>query len=163
MSLLRASLLGGVDGVITSFAIVAGTHAGEMTMNTLWIIGISSLVADGLSMGVSEYLSSSTASAKGEQLQNGNDASPLCLGASCFVSFLVCGIVPTVLYALTSGRLLSVAMFSLVELMLLGAARTYFSRENLLWGLTQTASLGALAGAVAYGVGVGIQSLTSDE
>ena len=51
MSLLRASLLGGVDGVITSFAIVAGTHAGEMTMDTLWVIGISSLVADGPSMG----------------------------------------------------------------------------------------------------------------
>lgn len=162
MSLLRASLLGGVDGVVTSFAIVAGTHAGEMTMDTLWVIGISSLVADGLSMGVSEYLSSSSASAKGEQLQNANDASPLSLGVACFVSFVVCGIVPTVLYAITSGRLLAVAMFSLVELMLLGAARTLVSRENVLWGLVQTASLGAVAGAVAYGVGVGIHSsLTS--
>lgn len=163
MSLLRASLLGGVDGVITSFAIVAGTHAGEMTMDTLWVIGISSLVADGLSMGVSEYLSSSTASAKGEQLQNANDAHPLSLGLACFFSFVVCGVVPTVLYALTSGRLFAVAMFSLVELMLLGAARTLFSRENIMWGLLQTASLGAAAGAVAYGVGVGIHSLTMDE
>ena len=99
-----------MDGVITSFAIVAGTHAGEMTMDTLWVIGISSLVADGLSMGVSEYLSSTTASAKGEQLQNANDASPLSLGLACFVSFVVCGIVPTVLYAVTSGRLLAILL-----------------------------------------------------
>lgn len=161
MSLLRASLLGGVDGVITSFAIVAGTHAGATTMDTLWVIGISSLIADGLSMGVSEYLSSSSALAKGEQLQNANDASPLILGVSCFVSFVVCGVVPTILYAVTSGRILAVAMFSLVELMVLGATRTSFTRENMLWGLVQTASLGALAGTVAYGVGVGIHSLTT--
>ena len=163
MSLLRASLLGGVDGVITSFAIVAGTHAGALSMNALWIVGISSLVADGLSMGVSEYLSSATAVAKGEQLQNANDASPSLLGFSCFLSFVACGIVPTVLYAVTDGRLLAVAMFTLVELMLLGALRTVFSRENVLWGLVQTASLGALAGAVAYGVGIGIHSLTVEE
>ena len=159
MSRLRASLLGGVDGVITSFAIVAGAHAGNVPLSTLWVIGISSLLADGLSMGVSEYLSSSTAAAKGEQLQNADDASPRSLGLSCFASFVVCGVVPTVLYAVTAGRLLAVAMFSLVELMLLGAARTVFSRENLLWGLTQTASLGALAGAVAYGVGLGVHAI----
>ena len=114
-----------------------------------------------LVIGISEYLSSSSASAKGEQLQNANDASPLSLSVACFVSFVVCGIVPTVLYAITSGRLFAVAMFSLVELMLLGAARTLLSRENLLWGLVQTASLGAVAGTVAYGVGVEIHSLTS--
>ena len=163
MSLLRASLLGGVDGVITSFAIVAGTHAGELDVDTLWIIGVSSLVADGLAMGVSEYLSSSSARAKGEQLEQRGEtvaASPLALGVACFVSFVLCGVVPTVLYALTAGRL-AVAMFSLVELMLLGAARTRFTRERLLWGVAQTAALGAAAGAVAYGVGAGVHALTA--
>jgi len=160
MSLLRASLLGGVDGVITSFAIVAGTHAGNLSTNTLWIIGISSLIADGLSMGISEYISSSSAAAKGEQLQKANDASPYTLGIVCFISFIVCGIVPTVLYVATAGRIVAVSIFSLVELMLLGATRTLFSKENILWGLTQTASLGAIAGSVAYGVGVAVHALS---
>ena len=57
-SLLRASLLVGIDGTITSFVIVSGTHSGSLASNVVLIVGTSSLLADGLSMGVSEYLSS---------------------------------------------------------------------------------------------------------
>ena len=161
MSLLRASLLGGVDGVITSFAIVAGVHAGGLAVSALWIVGVSSLVADGLSMGISEYLSSASARAKGEQLTGEDGAHPARLGLACFASFVLCGAVPTVLYAVTAGRLLAVAMFSLVELMLLGGARTLATGEAPLWGLVQTAALGGAAGGVAYGVGLLVHDLAA--
>ena len=150
MSLVRASLLGGVDGVITSFAIVAGASAAALGVDAVWVLGLSSVAADGFSMGVSEYLSSSAT--------RGEGAAPLRLGLACFASFVACGVVPTALYALTRGRLLAVAFFALVELMLLGAARTRATSEPLLWGLVQTATLGAGAGAVAYGVGVAVHA-----
>jgi len=41
----------------------------------------------------------------------------------------------------------------------LGSLRSYVSGENVLVGLTQTATLGALAGAVAYGVGRAIHEM----
>lgn len=149
MSLLRASLLGGVDGVITSFAIVAGASAGELASATLVVVvGTSSVLADGLSMGISEFLSSA-----GERaLLKDASARPLRQGLACFAAFVLCGAVPLLAY-LASESLLSCAMFSLVALMLLGAGRALASGEPLLLGLAQTATLGAAAGGVAYAAG----------
>ena len=144
MSVLRPSILGGVDGVITSFAIVAGSHSGGFGTNVVFLLGVSSVAADGLSMGVSEYLS--TVSTDGQRRA-------IAQGVSCFLSFVCNGIVPIVLYILVSGKVVSVAMFSLVQLMILGSLRSYVSKENVLIGLLQTSLLGGAAGAVAYGVG----------
>lgn len=149
-SLLRPAILGGVDGVITSFAIVAGAHSGSLSASVVVLLGLSSVAADGLSMGISEYLS--TVSSDGARRALGQ-------GVSCLLSFVCNGVVPIGLYVLVNGKLLSVAMFSIVQLMMLGSLRSYVSRENVLVGLTQTATLGALAGGVAYGVGRAIHEM----
>ena len=151
-SVLRPSILGGVDGVITSFAIVAGAHSGGFGTNVVFLLGLSSVAADGLSMGVSEYLS--TVSSNGQRRAVGQ-------GVSCFLSFVCNGVVPIVLYLAVSGKVLSVAMFSLVQLMVLGSLRSYVSRENILVGLLQTSVLGGFAGAVAYGVGRAIHDAST--
>ena len=160
MSKLRASVLGGVDGVITSFAVVAGGSAGGMSLRAIGIIGASSVVADGLSMGVSEFLSSTS-----ERAVEENEASvikrpsavkrgrPWVLGTLCFLSFVISGVIPLATFLLSGGSVLACAMFSMSELMVLGALRTLFSKEALLRGLLQTLSLGSAAGAVAYAVG----------
>ena len=150
MTILRASILGGVDGVITSFAIVAGSSAASFDRHTVLVVGTSSVLADGLSMGVSEYLSSTS-----ERAASGarGRARPLVLGVACFASFVACGFVPIVVFLLGGQSLLACAMFALVELMLLGSGRTLFTSEPLLAGLVQTTTLGSLAGATAYGVG----------
>lgn len=144
--ILRPVLLGAVDGVITSFAIVAGGES--LGTQAVVLVGLSSVFADGLSMGVSEYISTAPDSKR-----------PILSGVACFGSFVVNGLVPTLLYAAVNGRLLSVAMFSLVQLMLLGSARSYFTGENVLRGLLQTSFLGAAAGGVAYTAGNLIRSL----
>lgn len=153
MTVLRASILGGVDGTITSFAVVAGADAGALGASAALVVGASSVLADGLSMGVSEYLSSTSERAAGR-----DGARPVLLGLACFASFVACGAVPLAVFVLATGRrLLAAAMFALVELMLLGARRTRFTDEPLLVGLAQTAALGAAAGGVAYGVGVAVR------
>lgn len=149
MSVVRPSVLGGVDGVITSFAIVAGAHSGGLGRSVVLLLGLSSVAADGLSMGVSEYLS--TVSSDGARRAASQ-------GVSCFLSFVCNGVVPILLYVAVTGNLVSVAMFSVVQLMLLGALRSYVSGENLLVGLLQTSALGSVAGAVAYGVGRAIHA-----
>lgn len=154
-SLLRASLLGGIDGTITSFVIVSGTHSGSLARNVVLIVGTSSLLADGLSMGVSEYLSSDAERAlvrrDGNVLEG---VSSLALGFACFSSFVVCGIVPLATYLLTMGSLLVTSLLSLLTLMALGAARTRSTSETLLLGMAQTSLLGAAAGGIAYAVGL---------
>lgn len=49
-------ILGGVDGVVTTFAVVAGSAGGQLTGTIVIILGLANLVADGFSMAVSNYL-----------------------------------------------------------------------------------------------------------
>jgi len=62
---LKEIVYGGIDGIITTFAVVAG-FTGAMTMDSAMAIpttvvllfGLANLFADGFSMGVSDFLSS---------------------------------------------------------------------------------------------------------
>ena len=49
-------VLGGVDGVVTTFAVVAGSAGGRLPLAALIILGLANLAADGFSMAVSNYL-----------------------------------------------------------------------------------------------------------
>ncbi|CAM9160095.1 unnamed protein product [Discosporangium mesarthrocarpum] len=51
-------VFGGLDGILTSFAIVAGAAGGCFIVSVILILGFSNIFADALSMGVGEYLSS---------------------------------------------------------------------------------------------------------
>jgi len=55
---LKSVIFGGLDGILTSFAIVAGAAGGALPTQTVLILGFSNIFADALSMGVGEFLSS---------------------------------------------------------------------------------------------------------
>jgi len=55
---MKTMLFGGLDGIITTFAVVAGASGGSLSVTVVLIMGFSSLVADALSMGVGDALSS---------------------------------------------------------------------------------------------------------
>jgi VIT1/CCC1 family predicted Fe2+/Mn2+ transporter len=56
--LLKPMIFGGLDGILTSFAIVAGAAGGNLSSGVVLILGFSNIFADALSMGVGEFLSS---------------------------------------------------------------------------------------------------------
>jgi len=56
--LLKPMIFGGLDGILTSFAIVAGAAGGSLSTSVILILGFSNIFADALSMGVGEFLSS---------------------------------------------------------------------------------------------------------
>lgn len=49
------AVLGGIDGCVTSFAMVSGAVGAGMPASVAIILGLSNLLADGFSMGVSNY------------------------------------------------------------------------------------------------------------
>ncbi len=51
---------GGVDGIVTTFAIVAASAGAGLSSTVIFILGFANLLADGFSMGVSSYLSKKT-------------------------------------------------------------------------------------------------------
>jgi hypothetical protein len=55
---LKGIVFGGLDGILTSFAIISGSVGANLGPVAMLALGISNVLADALSMGVGEYLSS---------------------------------------------------------------------------------------------------------
>lgn len=55
---LKGIIFGGLDGILTSFAILAGSVGADLGPVAMLALGASNVVADALSMGVGEFLSS---------------------------------------------------------------------------------------------------------
>ena len=56
--MVKTIVFGGLDGILTSFAIVAGAVGAHLTPVAVLAMGVSNVLADAMSMGVGEYLSS---------------------------------------------------------------------------------------------------------
>lgn len=54
---IKAAVFGGLDGIITTFAVVASVTGANLSTGVVIIMGFANLLADGLSMGMGEYLS----------------------------------------------------------------------------------------------------------
>ncbi len=48
---------GSMDGIVTTFAVVAGSAGADLSTKVILILGVSNLLADGLSMSIGSYLS----------------------------------------------------------------------------------------------------------
>src|SRR5687768_18557943 len=57
-SYLQDFIYGGVDGAVTTFAVVAGVAGADLDETVVIILGGANLIADGFSMGVSNFLGS---------------------------------------------------------------------------------------------------------
>ena len=145
---LRSALLGGVDGVITSLSIVAGSSFLSASTSVVAVVGSSSLIADGVSMGVSEYLS-----VRGDELlRKESGPAPIWCGVACFTSFILCGFLPLLVFVSGDAALLGAVSISFFVLLCLGCIRARVTGEVLLWSLVETTSLGSLASGIAFAV-----------
>lgn len=53
---VRDWIYGGVDGAVTTFAVVSGVAGAELSVSVVLILGFANLVADGFSMAASNFL-----------------------------------------------------------------------------------------------------------
>lgn len=56
-SYLRDMVYGGIDGTVTTFAVVAGVAGAGLSMGIVLILGVANLLGDGFSMAVGSFLS----------------------------------------------------------------------------------------------------------
>lgn len=54
---IKNVIYGGLDGIITTFAVVAGVAGAALSPAIVLIMGFANLIADGLSMSIGDYLS----------------------------------------------------------------------------------------------------------
>lgn len=54
---LKSAVYGGLDGTITTFAVVAGVAGASLSSGVVLILGFANLIGDGISMAIGDYLS----------------------------------------------------------------------------------------------------------
>ena len=88
--ILSEFVYGSTDGIITTFSIIAGSIGGNLSEYVILILGLSNVLSDGYSMGVSRYLSAKTEIEQGILLNK--DA--LKSAIATFLSFVIVGLLP---------------------------------------------------------------------
>lgn len=68
-SYLRDWVYGGIDGAVTTFAVVTGVRGADLASRIILILGIANLLADGFSMAASNYLGTRTEQQEEEALR----------------------------------------------------------------------------------------------
>lgn len=163
---IRDVIYGANDGIITTFAVVAGVTGGALSPRAVLIVGAANLIADGLSMGVGNYLSiRSQESALEAAQQPEQEARPARHGFATFLAFLVIGALPLMPYVLPD---LAVTRFglsvflTLAALFAVGASRALVTADRWWTAGLEMLLLGVVVAAAAYGAGAFVAGLVGD-
>lgn len=76
-SYLPEFIYGGIDGSVTTFAIVAGVTGASLSPTIVLILGFANLFADGFSMAVGNYLSSKSKKEYADKIRKSEEQSVL--------------------------------------------------------------------------------------
>ena len=154
---LRDIVFGAIDGIVTTFAVVAGVAGGSLSGPVVLVVGSANLIADGLSMGVGNYLSiRSNESARMQRSLPEEEASPVRHAIATFLAFVVAGAVPLLPYAFSAPAELRFDLsivFTLIALFAVGSLRSLVTVQSWLLAGAEMLALGATVAAVAYGAG----------
>jgi len=154
---IRDMVYGANDGIITTFAVVAGVTGGALSPRAVLIVGAANLFADGLSMGVGNYLSiRSNESARAAEDLPEEEANPARHGIATFLAFFVAGAIPLMPYVtpLVDGRRLTVSiLLTFGALFLIGALRSLVTVDRWWAAGLEMLALGAVVAVGAYASG----------
>jgi VIT1/CCC1 family predicted Fe2+/Mn2+ transporter len=157
---------GANDGVITTFAVVAGVTGGTLEPVTVLVLGVANLLADGLSMGVGNYLGiRSDERVREAQRLPEQEAFPTRHGLATFLAFVAAGAVPLLPYVfsgLTNLFAMSTAL-SLTVLFVVGAARARVGTGSWWANGLEMLVLGVIVGGVAYYAGAVVAALVENQ
>lgn len=215
-------IYGGIDGSVTTFAVVAGAAGANLDSAIVIILGFANLFADGFAMSVGSYLSTKSEkqnydkhkaveywevdhlpekerdeireiyAAKGfegelleqvvakitedkdrwvdvmmkEELEMTEETkSPFQMGLVTFISFLIMGFIPLIVYVIDYGRGLDGDLFlwssilTFITFAGIGYAKSYVTATSRVRGVFETLFLGGSAAVLAYYVGVILEKI----
>jgi len=168
---LREFVYGGMDGAVTTFAIVTGAAGANFSSKVILILGLANVFADGFSMAVGAYLSEKAdqqlESSKLPEGESANRESPVGASVATFVSFIIVGFVPLLVYiadyvfsfglgdsALTYSIVLTLAAFAVI-----GYLRAVATKINKGKSMLETLGLGIAAAVISYSLGTVLERI----
>ncbi len=151
---------GSNDGVVTTFAVVAGVTGAALDNSVILILGFASLLADGASMAASDFLSHRSREARDGAT---DEPPPTRTAAATFLAFIAAGAVPLVSYLVPlpqAWRFPIATLLTGVTLFTIGASRSAVTSRSWWLNGAEMLGVGAGAAAIAYVVGKLLSGLT---
>jgi VIT1/CCC1 family predicted Fe2+/Mn2+ transporter len=165
---IRDIIYGASDGLVTTFAIVAGVSGASLPATVIIIIGFSKVLADAISMAAANYLGTKT---EHEYFIKRDGAPedpelhyPLQSALATFFSFILVGavtLIPYVFCDYTDNALVWTSALTGAMLFLTGALKTKITRQHWLKGGLEMFIIGGIAAASAYVVGYLLKDLAN--
>lgn len=154
---IRDLVYGANDGIITTFAVVAGVAGGSLSHVAVLVIGAANLAADGVAMGVGNLLAirANESALAADELPE-QEAYPWKHGLATLLAFVGAGTVPLVPYMLSlddGAHLWWSGVATMTSLFGVGVARAAITRDHWLKTGLEMLALGGLVAAAAYGAG----------
>jgi vacuolar iron transporter family protein len=149
-------IFGGIDGIITTFAVVAGVVGANLSSIIIFILGISNLFADGFSMAVSNYL----ATKSGNQIDHVNFKKPLRSAYTTFFAFIIFGSIPLIPYVIE--KIFNLNNFNsfnysfiitILTFAVLGILKAEATKRDCFKSVMETVLIGVGASVIAFLIG----------
>jgi len=148
---------GANDGIITTFAIVAGVAGANLSPAVVIILGVSNVLADGFSMASSNYLARKSEKDYLDNIgkEGGNVNNPIKNAVVTFVAFILAGSIPLVPYVFgIKENVFNYAILATtIALFTVGSLRARVTGMNWIKAGLEMLFVGALAAGVAYFIG----------
>lgn len=153
---VRDIVLSANDGVVTTFAVVAGSLGASLSPSIVVILGLANLFADGLSMSTGAYLGVKSEieyeQSSGEKVKLGNR--PLLNGLVSFLSFGIAGFIPLMSYIFKFNNSFAVsAVLVAITLFVVGIFRGIVSNKHVLRTAFENLFIGGASAVIAFYVG----------
>ena len=148
---------GGIDGSVTTIAVVSGVMGASLSSSIVLILGFANLFADGFSMAISNYLSTKSENDVEKHQHNAKRTAFV-----TFVSFMLIGLIPLISFiaaAITKSDYLvqNQFLFSIiltgVALLIVGFLKGEVTKKHKFISSIETMLIGGTAAVVAFLVG----------
>lgn len=161
---LREFVYGGMDGAVTTFAIVTGAAGANLGTNVILILGVANVLADGFSMAVGAYLSEKAdqqLEAHKNNREHVADDSPMSASIATFISFILVGFIPLSVYiadyvfglGLGDQALVYSVFLTLAAFAGIGYLRAVVTNISKAKSVLESLGLGIAAAVISYSVG----------
>ena len=162
---------GGIDGAVTTFAVVAGSTGASLSSAVILILGFANLIADGFSMAVSNYLSVKSQT----ELHLGHadykffareSKHPIKAGLVTFISFFMIGLIPLLSFVLAlkfssirNDQFLYSFILTGIALATVGFVKGEIVKKHPLKASIETLVIGSIAAILAFVIGYALRGL----
>ncbi len=162
---------GGIDGAITTFAVVSGAMGASLSSSIILILGFANLIADGFSMAVSNYLSVKSQTELHRYHRDYKEfkklgGHPIKNGIATFLSFIIIGFIPLISFvialffnSMNQYKFAYSFFLTAIALLIVGAVKGEIIKKHWLKSSMETLLIGSLAAILAFLVGYFLRGL----